>query len=48
VLEQVAQIFWVPHPWRCSRPGWIGPRQPDLVLDPAVDNPACGRGVETG
>jgi len=18
--------LWVPHPWRCSRPGWMGPR----------------------
>ena len=17
--------LWVPHPWRCSRPGWMGP-----------------------
>jgi len=18
--------LWMPHPWRCSRPGWMGPR----------------------
>jgi len=23
--------LWVPHPWRSSRPGWMGPGQPDLV-----------------
>ena len=21
----------VPHPWRCSRLGWMGPGQPELV-----------------
>ena len=23
--------LWVPHPWRCSRLGWMGPGQPDVV-----------------
>lgn len=22
--------LWVPHPWRCSRPSWMGPGQPEL------------------
>ena len=28
--EAVAQLpreLWVPHPWRCSGPGWVGPGQ---------------------
>ena len=25
VLEQAAQRDWMPHPWNCSRPGWMGP-----------------------
>ena len=25
VLEQAAQSLWMPRPWRCSRPGWMGP-----------------------
>jgi len=29
-LEYCMQVWgperlWIPHPWRCSRPGWIGP-----------------------
>jgi len=36
--------LWVPRPWKCSRPGWMGPGQPDVV----VSNPAHGRGVGTG
>ena len=23
--------LWVPHPWQCLRPGWMGPGQPELV-----------------
>jgi len=37
--------LWMPHPWRCSRPGWIGPWQPGLVLNGEIDGPACGRGI---
>ena len=24
VLEQAAQMLWMPHPWRCSRPCCMG------------------------
>ena len=29
-LEYCMQVWgperlWIPHPWRCSRPGWMGP-----------------------
>jgi len=34
----------VSHPWRCSRPGWMGPEQPELV----GGTPAHGSGVGTG
>jgi len=31
-LEQATQErLWMPRSWRCSRPGWIGSWQPDLV-----------------
>jgi len=33
--------LWVPHPWRYSRPGWVGPRQPELV----GGSPAHGWGL---
>jgi len=23
--------LYMPHPWRCSRLGWLGPGQPELV-----------------
>jgi len=29
----------VPHPWRGSRPGWMGPQQPELV---GGNQPAAG------
>ena len=32
--------LWMPHPWKCSRPGWMGPGQPELV----GGSPAHGRG----
>jgi len=36
--------LWMPHPWRCSRPGFgCGPGQPELVLDMEVGGPACSR-----
>jgi len=38
--------WWIPHPWRQSRLDWMGPGQPDLVLDLVVGNHACGRGLE--
>ena len=31
----------MPHPWRCSRPGWMG--QPGLILDMEDGGPAAGR-----
>jgi len=34
--------LWVPHPWRHSRPGWVGPGQPELV----GGSPAHGWGLE--
>lgn len=34
--------LWVPHPWRCSRSGWMGFEQPGLME--AV--PPHGRGLE--
>lgn len=34
--------LWVSHPCRHSRPGWMGPRKPDLVGDAATH----GRGLE--
>jgi len=35
------------HPWRCSRPSWMGPRQSDVVVDLACGNPAHSREVES-
>ena len=37
--------LWMPRPWRCSRPGWMGPWQPGLVLNVKVGSPACSVGV---
>jgi len=25
VLNRLPERLWMPHPWRCSRPGWMGP-----------------------
>ena len=33
--------LWMPHPWRCSGPGW-GPEQPDLVGGHAVHSTGTG------
>jgi len=41
--DTVAQRAVVPHTWRYSRPGWMGPGQPELV-----GQPAHGRGLELG
>jgi len=30
-LAQLPRGVRVPHPWRCSGPGWMGPGQPELV-----------------
>ena len=30
-LAQLPRELWVPHPWRCPRPGRMGPGQPELV-----------------
>jgi len=30
-LAQLPRELWVPHPWRHSRPGWVGCGQPELV-----------------
>jgi len=29
--HRLSRDVWGPHPWRCSRPGWMGPGQPELV-----------------
>jgi len=45
--EAVAQLpreAVVPHPWRCSRPGWMGPGQPELL----GDSPPHGTGLGLG
>jgi len=34
------EVLWMPHPWTCSRPGWMGFEQPSLVEGVA----AHGRG----
>jgi len=34
----------MPHLWNCSRPGWMGFEQPDLVKDAL----AHGRGARIG
>ena len=26
-VAQLPRELWVPHPWRCSGPGWVGPGQ---------------------
>jgi len=30
-LAQLPREAVVPHPWRCSRPGWIGPWAAELL-----------------
>ena len=40
---QPARELWVPHPWRCSRPGWTGRGQPELV-----ETPSPRQGVRLG
>jgi len=40
-LEHIAQRSWIPHPWSCSRPGWM--EQINLV----DGNPLHGKGVGT-
>ena len=35
------------HPWRCSRPGWTGPWEPDQEPCLMVGNPACGSRIGT-
>lgn len=42
--ELFTEREWMSPPHRCSRPGWVGPGQPDPVLDVAVSSPACSRG----
>jgi len=37
--------LWMPRPWRCSRPGWMGPWAAWSILDVEVGGPACGGGV---
>ena len=37
--------LWMPHPWRCSRPGGWGPGQLGLVLDMEAGSLACCRGI---
>ena len=39
--------LWMPHPWRCSRPGRMGPGHPELVPDLLVGNPANVRRTGT-
>ena len=29
--DRLPRELWVPHPHRHSRPGWVGPGQPELV-----------------
>ena len=29
--HRLPRELWVLHPWRCSRLGWVGPEQPELV-----------------
>jgi len=41
-LAQLPRELWMPHPWRHSRPGWMGPEQPEL----AGGSPAHGRRLE--
>lgn len=31
--HRVPREVWVLHPWRCSRPGWMGCWESDLVSD---------------
>ena len=35
-------------PWRCSRPGWMGPWAAGLVFNVEVGGPVCGGGLELG
>ena len=30
-LALLPRELWVSHPWRCPRPGWMGPGQTKLV-----------------
>jgi len=30
-LALLPRELQVPHPWRCPKPGWMGPGQPELV-----------------
>ena len=34
--------LWMPQLWRCSRPGWMGPGQPELV---GANQPMAGIGT---
>ena len=40
------EMLWLPHIWRCSRPGWMGPGHPGLVPDLEVGGPPVAGGVE--
>jgi len=40
-VTQLPREAVVPHPWRCSRAGWMGPGQPELV----GGSPAHGTGL---
>ena len=46
VLNSCPEGLWMPHPWRCSRPGWMGSGQPGRVPDLEVGGSPCGSGVE--
>ncbi|KAK4824247.1 LOW QUALITY PROTEIN: hypothetical protein QYF61_012513 [Mycteria americana] len=41
--NRLPEKLWMPPPWKCSRSGWMGFEQPDLVKDVL----AHGRGVGT-
>ena len=41
--NRLPREVWMPPPWKCSRPGWMGLEQPGLV----EGVPAHGRGVGT-
>lgn len=45
-LKSCPERSWMPHHWRCSKPGW-GPEQPSPVLDKEVGGPDSVRGVGT-
>ena len=41
--------LWIPHPWRCSRPSWIGPLTVCpciLIFNVVIGNLACSRKLE--